>query len=90
MLCRWLEQVAYPWQLGEIRIYLQPNYLSWHTDICIRTDLFGEQPFWCFIKSDELLNLDEYELAGRITEAFYEKFNDLYILPEDHIELGEN
>lgn len=89
-LSQWLEQVAYPWRLGEVRLYLEPNYFTFGTDICIRTDLLPDVPFRSFIDSWDLLNYDEFELMQHITNEFAKQLYEIHILPEDHIELGEN
>lgn len=89
-LCRWLNGAVTPWHLGETRIYFEANYFTFGTDICIRTELLPDMAFWCAIRSDDLLNLDDEGLLVFVTEEFLKWFRSIHILPEDNIELGEN
>lgn len=71
-------------------MYMEPDYLSWQTDICIRVELLPDEVFWYSIQSKDLLGLDNEHLLILISEAFRKWFYSIRILPEDNVELGEN
>lgn len=89
-LGNWLQWCTRPWDLGEMRIFVEPNYLTRGTDICIRFKNLPDQAFRFGIQTDELLELGEYGLVERLVELFQVQFNALYISPGELIELGEN
>lgn len=89
-LVRWVKSAASPWSLGEVRIYIEPNYLTMGTDICIRTDLLPNNPCWIGIPSGRILELDEFDMLDFVTREFYRWFLSIHVPSEDNIELGEN
>lgn len=86
----WMQHCTRPWRLGECRIYTEPNYLVRGTDIWIRFEQLPDHPFLFGYRSDDILEWGEYGLLEHLVADFQVKFNKLYILPEDNIDLGEN
>lgn len=86
-LLNYINYMVRPFAISELTIYIEPNYITNMSDICLETP-WGK--FRMDVASADVLGGGHDWLAQTVAVKFSEWIKSNYILPEDNIELGEN